>query len=268
LLLFLSVKSMENCYYLYHNDLESINRLECKRVYIGHETCEIMIPSFTDMKPILMQMKERDIKLTLLLPFLSEKGLLNAKKLVDNLGNEMTELEVATSDWGLLHWLSQNRIAVPVAGRLLVRQWTDPRLSNITLNEDLKLHVSSGSLFKKEVIDFFHHLGIFRFEVSNTSFELQLPDNENSKFSLHIPYVPVAVMRWCLGSDLNFNTTENICLNSFCKGTFQRWETGMDGTSFFRIDNALYYKQDCEPDNIDHPSMDRIVINRKCLNHD
>jgi hypothetical protein len=256
---------MENCYYLYHTDLESINTLECKRVYIGHETCEKMIPSFTDMKPILMQMKERDIRLTLLLPFLSEKGLLAAKSLIDSLGNEMTELEVATSDWGLLHWLSQNRIAVPVAGRLLVRQWTDPRLYDITLSKDLNLHVSSSSLFKKKVIDFFHQLGIFRFEISNTSFELQLPDNEKSKFSLHVPYVPVAVMRWCLGPDLNFNTSENKCLNSFCTGTFQRWETEIDGTSFFRIDNGLYFKQDCGPHNIIHSSMDRIVIYRKSV---
>jgi hypothetical protein len=254
---------MENCYYIYHDDFEAINRPDCNRVYIGHETCEKRIPSFPEMKPILMQMKERGIKLTLLMPFLSEVGLSNAKNLIENLGNEITELEVATSDWGLLHWLSQNHIAIPVAGRLLVRQWTDPRLDHISVTEDLKSHLSSSPLFKKEVIDFFHQLGIDRFEISNTSFELQLPDNDISRFSLHVPYVPVAVMRWCIGSDLNFNSSENQCFNSFCQGTYQLWETGVDGANFFRIDNALFIRQNCESYNTAHSSIDRIVFNRK-----
>jgi hypothetical protein len=252
---------MEKCYYISHNDLEAVKNLDCRRVYIGHETCEGRLPAFHEMKPVLKLMKNLGINLTLQIPFLSEAGLLKTKNLIKKIRDEVSGFEVAASDWGLLHWLSDCRIAIPIAGRLLTGQNTDPRLQQLYPENDLKLHLSSSTIMKKKVIAFLNKSGINRFEISKLSFNPHLPENNSSKFSLHIPYTPVSVMRWCIRQDLNFNFPDKNCSNSICQGTVQEWKTNFDKYNFVRIDNAIYYKYN-HTETIQHPSVDRIVINR------
>lgn len=254
---------MEKCYYILQNDFEAVKASDCRRVYIGHETCEKRLPSFYEIKPILILLRERGIKLTLLIPFLTEKGLSNAKNLIDKLIKEVSELEVATSDWGLLHWVSVNQIAKPLAGRLLLGQKTDPRLSQFSFSDDIKLHLSSCTLLKKEVIQYLNQLGVDRFEISDSLFNLHLPDVSKSRFSLHIPYIPIAVMRWCIGKELNFNFINENCSSELCKDSFQHWETKVDRYNYFRIDNALFYKKNDVSDYSKQLSIDRIVVNYK-----
>ena len=254
---------MEKCYYLFHDDFETINRIDCHRVYIGHETCETRLPSYSVLKPMLKLLNERGIRLTLLTPFLTDEGLGTTKKLIEIIEKEAQELEVATSDWGLLHWLSINRVAKPLVGRLLTRQKTDPRLSLFSLGDELKLHISRLSLLKSETITFFNQHGINRFEISSALSEYQLPNDGMNRFSLHVPYIPVTVMRWCIGQNLDFNFPDQDCSVSSCQGTFQAWEAKPGNHNYFRIDNALFYLQDREPDFGKHVSIDRIVINLK-----
>jgi hypothetical protein len=254
---------MEECHYIFHNDIDKVNKLECQRVYLGHETCEKRIPSFNELKPLLMLLKERGINLTLLIPFLTEEGLRITKNLIEKLRKEITDLEVASSDWGLLYWLSINKIAKPVVGRFLLGQKTDPRYGQISLNYDLKLHLSSCALLKKDILAYFNQLGIYRFEISDSSFQHHLPCDEVNRFSLHIPYVPIAVMRWCISKNMDFNFLDKNCSALFCKGSFQQWDTIVDGYKFLRVDNALFYILNREIDYNAHSSIDRIVINHR-----
>lgn len=251
---------METCYYIKHSDFGFIKENNPGRVYMGHETCEKRLPSFNEMKPMLIRLKEHGTALTFITPFLTVNGLSRVKRSIENIVKELNNIEVVTSDWGLLHWLLKNKIAIPITGRLLIGQKTDPRSGLYHLTPELKQHLSSCTLLKRDVILFLNRLGIFRFEISKPILPVNLPSVAGNNYSLHVPFVPITVMKDCLDKDLNFNNVESKCSVKKCAGIFQRWNNPDFETPFYRLDNAIYFTHSNQSDyNI--TGIDRIVIN-------
>lgn len=223
-----------------------------------------------------------DIKISLVTPFLTPKGLNKVRVLIDGMLERLGELEVVCSDWGLLYDLRRHQLATPVVGRLLVAQITDPRIIRMTesgfsaapekqirhmdgtpcilktktLSSLLQRHYRSCWTDKPDAIAFLSHLGIDRCELSNAAqgIELTFP---GLCYTLHVPEVLVTVMRNCPGDGENFNTKSH-CPCKADKAV--RWSNKNLPFDLFRRDNALYYNWAAYPDNLDSLPVDRIVL--------
>lgn len=266
--------------------LQDRNLPEVGRLYYGHETCEHLLPSRqTALDFAERVVRHADIKISLVTPFLTPKGLNKVLALIDGLLEQLGVLEVVCSDWGLLHYLRRHQHATPVLGRLLVAQITDPRIIRITDNRlaaipekqirhmdgtrcilksknptrPLQSHYRSCWTDKPEAIAFLSHLGIDRCELSNAAqgIELTFP---GLCYTLHVPEVLATVMRICPGDGENFNIKPHCpCIGLPSAGKAVRWSHATLPFDLFRRDNALYYNNATEPDNLKFLPVNRIV---------
>lgn len=94
----------------------------CPRVYVGHPSC----PKFLDDPDWIFSL---EVNITLLVPPLTERWFSKFVSLYQQLQNNRDTFEVCANDYGTLRWVS-GHTGTAVAGFLLARQETDPRLSD------------------------------------------------------------------------------------------------------------------------------------------
>jgi hypothetical protein len=99
------------------------------RIYLGSESCEKLMPDAAALRLAAGRLRDGGIALSLVLPFAAQEGLSRAEELLDALCDVYPGSEVVCNDWGLLRSASRRDALEPVAGRLLARQRTDPRLA-------------------------------------------------------------------------------------------------------------------------------------------
>jgi hypothetical protein len=272
---------MEHAYWLYEREGESTPLPE-GRVYFGHETCEHRLPLPEDAAKLATRLRDHGIPATLVTPFLSEKGLNAARRLVDRLRTVLEDLEVVCSDWGLLDWLCGQRPATPVVGRLLSLQVTDPRLGRLFLpsrtnsrlvthldgtvcelafrspSAVLARHYSGCWVDKPEVIAFFTSQGVRRCEISNPLQGVALSELPGWSYSLHVSDVLVAVMRHCPGPGEDLNRPAACPCQSGEEKTVP-WQCAGLPVSLFRRANALYYAWPTLQANFNSLPINRLV---------
>ena len=252
---------------------------DCKRVYIGHETCEKRLPTFHEMQKILEIIEKCQLKLTFVTPFLTEKGFEKTQLLLNQLNTlKLLHFEIVTSDWGLIHWITQNKIGTPVVSRFLTGQQVDFRLWDeplqpkkepvVFIDEKYRLlkhkklsqamvdHLSSCTLMKEKTMEMFCKLGVTRFELNAVPQPVTLPDHPLIRYSLHVPFVPLTIFRTC-PENLDFSSIKKEC--NACYPVSQKWQSGSARNELYRIDNALYYYHDIDPAIFQNTSIDRIV---------
>lgn len=252
------------------------------RIYFGHETCQYLLPSPQKARDLVNYYQGQGKEITLVTPFLTEKGLSNTSRLIDGLITRHDRLEIVCSDIGLLHYLSRNRIGVPVIGRLLTKQRTDPRLNRMlsdsyieqsfgkvrhmdgTLcelkfqppsNEFIRL-IQNVPLARSKILQHFTSKGIHRCEISNTPQGIILNEVSTVSFSLHVSDIPLAVIRQCpgKGEDYEKRSTCPKCTPApipYICPTFP--------TKVYRRENGLFYLNTQLPDNLNDLPIDRII---------
>jgi hypothetical protein len=257
------------------------------RIYYGHETCEHLLPSRRRVQAFAARLAQSpETRLSLVTPFLSDKGLRRALVLIDSLLAHMGELEVVCSDWGLVHELSRERRVTLVLGRLLTAQITDPRIPRLlekshpetTLREtrqvdgtrcalkpgcasaSLGRHYRSCWVDKPEAVALLTRYGIGRCELSNAAQGIELTFS-GMRYTLHMPEVLVAVMRSCPGRNEDFNRPLAACPCSrhWAGGQEVAWSHATLPMELFRRDNALYYHWSAMPADLHHLPVDRLT---------
>ena len=279
--------TIEQCHLINFRKIPEIPA-NCTRIYFGHETCEKCLPAFDEIQDLLEAAEKRQIKLTYVTPFLSEKGLEDVQLFLFRLQSiRLTAFEITSSDWGLLHWIKQNNVGTPVVSRFLTGQQVDFRLSELRFMEEppqskesviffegkyqqlnrkrlsqaMIDHLSSCTLMKEKTIEIFIKSGITRFELSNVIQPVTLASNPQCHYSLHTPFVPLTIFRSC-PEDLDFKHIKKACNAHNCNHSFQKWQSNNARYDLYRIDNALfYYHPDIEPAIFQNTRIDRIVYN-------
>lgn len=258
------------------------------RVYLGHETCQDLLPPPERAVALARRYRAQGLGLTLVTPVLTEAGLARAVRLVECLLLECDELEVVCSDWGLLNYLCEHGLGEPVIGRLLAGQQTDPRIRRILapgVNEardriithrdgtrcvlryrapsaSLRRHYQSCALDKPDVRTFFSASGIQRGEINNLAQGLWLDPQTSWQFSLHVPNVLISVMRYCPGDDEDCEQVSR-CVPGACRSQPVCWQHPGLTVPVFRRDNALYYVCPHLPQNLAELPIDRLVHDRR-----
>jgi len=252
----------------------------CKRIYFGNETCEKLLPKYDEISDLLNVSDKKNIELTFVSPFLSEKGVEKTVLLLDKLKSAKGQIEVVSSDWGLINWMVSNKAGIPIISRFLVGQQVDFRLSQIgekaskqvilmngkyylltteDFSDKMKAHLESCALLKKESLDMFSSMGINRIELSNIQRPIRLPDNKKFHFSLHVPFIPLTIFRSCPEA-FDFNEIKKSCYALNCNNNRSKWLHDKTGKEIYWRDNALYYCNHDDKSQINiNKSIDRII---------
>ena len=231
----------------------------CKRVYFGHETCEELLPVFDEINDLLEIAEKRQLKLTFVTPFLTERGIEKVQLFLNQLKPiKLTSFEVVSSDWGLIHRITQNGLGAPVISRFLTGQHVDFRTieDENKVKEEIMLmngtyyqlrskkkspamveHFSSCTLIKEKTVEMFCKAGVTRFELSNVLQPIHLPYNPQCHYSLHTPFVPLTIFR---------NRTPSR----------QKWQCSSTTRDLYCLDNALYYY---------HPNFESHIQQNNCI---
>lgn len=256
------------------------------RIYFGHETCEHLLPSPSEAIAFLDHLAvDPATNITLVTPFLSPNGLQRALDLIHSLTGRLARLEVVCSDWGLLYALHCHCQVTVVMGRLLTAQVTDPRLVRLVTGccpvpppktihhmdgticvlksrpptARLRTHYQGCWVDKANAVALLSRYGIQRCELSNTAQGIALAFSD-LRYTLHLPYVLVSVMRTCPGENEDFNVRAQCPCDPQTAGTRAiPWSHPTLPFELLRRDNALYYKWPELPDNLDTLPVDRIV---------
>jgi hypothetical protein len=178
--------TLNDCLSLF-NWQEYSDQLPClsqsiSRVYFGGEFCDRLIPDVATMKRVLTLLNDSGLKLSLITPLVSDKGLSRLSQTFQLLPNDT---EVIVNDWGVLRVLrSEYPKLVPVIGRQLCKMIKDPRLPSAQWAQLYPHGVQSGP---------FHHL-LARFDIQRlemdvppfaTSNDFESPQHD---LSVHLPY--------------------------------------------------------------------------------
>ena len=270
---------IEICFMLDFKKLRDIPPA-CKRIYFGHETCEKLLPEYDEISDLLNISDKKNIELTFVTPFLSEKGFEKTVLFLDKLKSSKGRIEIVSSDWGLINWMISNDVGIPVISRFLTGQQVDFRLSHIgenmptqvifmdgkyykltseDLSDELKTHLESCTLLKSRSLEMFSNMGINRYELSNVLRPINLPNNEKVHFSLHIPFIPLTIFRLC-PETFDFNDKRKSCNALNCNNNRSKWQHKQTGKELYWRDNALYYCNHDDKSQINvNKSIDRIV---------
>jgi len=258
---------------------------DCKRVYFGHETCEKLLPAFDEVQDLLEMTAKRQLKLSFVTPFLTERGMDKVILFLEKLKTmKLNSFEIVSSDWGLIHYVINNKAGTPVVGRFLAGQQVDFRLmeqvheskeqivcldgcyhqlAQRKMPPALVEHISSATLLKNKTLEMLRRAGVVRFELSNVIQPIVLPDFPSCRYSLHLPFVPLAIFRTCPES-ADFNKPRKDCSAYNCNHNRQRWQYDAKKRDLYCIDNALYYYHpDVDAHLQQHRLIDRIVIHSR-----
>lgn len=106
---------------------------DCKRVYIGSSFCGhyFLMQNEKQIEALAAVCKERQIKLSLVVPVLTEKYLEQGKEKIKKLSGWFHEMmdEVVVNDYGMLPYIKNEygQQVKLVMGRLFVKDYRDPR---------------------------------------------------------------------------------------------------------------------------------------------
>lgn len=176
------------------------------RVYWGTEFCENLIAS--DL-PVF------DRPLTLLTPYVSDRGLARLRPLLDAAPSGS---EVVFNDFGVLRVLRREYPAlVPVQGRLLHKALRDPRITNeyVQLGDSPQLEALRSSSIETEA----YSALLRKYGVEHVEQDL-LPQGNRfpaGAFSVYAPFGVVSTARICMAAGLGYRKAQKFEPGAPCR---------------------------------------------------
>jgi len=254
-----------------------------KRVYVGNETCERLLPSAEEIGSWVASAREGRVALSLVLPPLSRDGLAKAEGVVRALEG-VEDSEVVAGDWGTVHRLRSRHPGLEIVlGRLTHKMLRDPRLAEYFRSPEAPAAARSALCRSGELSPGYRSLmeryGIRRREID--PFLQPLEEDEwggrSGKLSVHLPCQFVTMGRACLPGAMHQERTERFIPGGPCRMECRRHAVEFrlpdpggngGGKRLLALGNGFYHE--VSPHVVErvlallpsHPRVDRIVVSR------
>jgi len=210
------------CYVTSSNDLSKLPR-KIRRIYYGAEACELFLPNVPRIKRFAELCSTAGRTMTLVMPLLSDRALPIVREVI-NYANAVKVIdEIVINDYGTLNLLREQLYGCKIiCGRLLARQYCDPKLIYLSMPPEsrriIKVTNASGQnefmlietapphlvdtiksipVCGSATIKHLHEYGIDRVEINNTIQGIRIPRAIDVNISLHYPFVLSSIARRC-----------------------------------------------------------------------
>jgi hypothetical protein len=178
------------------------------RVYWGTEFCENLIAP---------ELPKVEVPLTLLTPYVSDRGLAKLRPLLDA---APPNTEVVFNDWGLLHLLRKRYPhLIPIQGRLLHKALRDPRITTeyVQLGESPQLDALRSSAVETQP----YAALLNRYNVNHVELDL-LPqgnsfDTAHHRTSVYAPFGVISTARICMAAGLGYRKSDKFEPGAPCR---------------------------------------------------
>ncbi|NLB35125.1 MAG: hypothetical protein GX817_04835 [Elusimicrobia bacterium] len=253
---------MEKAYRIENiSELKGFQAEDYSRIYYGSEFCQHLLPELSELSQVVDFAKKTKIGLSLLTPYLTNRGIDKVLKLMELLIEEEKELdqtfEIIINDYGLIHALREQKKPLKVVGRLL--SWQKRAIRPYLKDENFDPDLSNFNTYSPDYIKLLKSYGINRIEFDNTFWGL--PENLKEYglgVSVYVPYVFIAFTspRFCLHGN---NVWTSDCLAA-CRGKPPIiMKSPRMPLPLIMKGNAQFYKNENLEKNIENKGVDRIV---------
>ena len=194
-----------------------------KRVYVGNETCERLLPTPQAIGSWVASAREGRLALSLVLPPLSRDGLAKAEEAVRALEG-VEESEVVANDWGTVHRLRSRHPGLAIVlGRLTHKMLRDPRLAEHFDSPQAPTAARSALCRSGELAPGFRSL-MERYRIGRREIDPFLQPLEEGEWedrpsllSIHLPYQFVTMGRACLLGAMHREATGKFIPGASCR---------------------------------------------------
>lgn len=229
-----------NIYFDYSGVIETLYELfeGVNRIYVGSYFCSQYFLSLKFNKLIEIA-RDRDMRITLVLPIFSEKDLDFAKEKISKLlqNSEIIIDEVTVNDFGMLSYV-QGRFTMKVnLGRLFFKDPRDVRISEYYLH---KGNVNTSSVLKN-IVDISK---INYIEIDETNRTVDVADVFN--IAVHVPFCFMTTGNICkyasVNKSLEFKYRPNDKCGQECSYIYEHYSEIYNGTSIelYRVGRTVY----------------------------
>jgi hypothetical protein len=236
------------------------------RIYFGQEFCERLLPAKDDLEKVCAFSEKEGVPLTLVTPYVTDKGLLKLEKLIRLFAEKALGSEVVFNDWGVFQFIEENFPELkPVLGRLLNKQKRGPRITNIIeqVPKETRAYYKGASLDVSATAGFLKKKGVFRVEFDNLLQGLDMTGlDKDIKRTLYMPYLFVSTTRFCLTANCDVGDTGVGVMS--CHHECQKYTFNLNNPvmkrPLIRKGNTIFAINENIPEAVSKGEVDRIVI--------
>jgi len=197
----------ECAFFLRNNSLPVDFNRQFEHLYLGDEFCERRLPSILDLENLLNRKEYRNLKFTLVTPYLTDAGIEKLSQLLRFIVSEEFILQgMVINDWGTLMLLREHHCKFQIAlGRILVSRYLKEehgeglqglRDQNSIRKPYFNFPDPVIDSFKRENIsalefNSYHHLLLTRQQLMNHGF----------KVHTYYPFIYLTTSRYCSANE-------------------------------------------------------------------
>lgn len=237
----------------------------CHGVYAGNAFCARGLPAVDEALRMAGAATGNGLSFHFATPVMNETMLEKGRSLAAALEKNFPGIEIIANDIGFLYILKKEFPGlIPVAGRVIAAQRTDPVVPHIISAEfkgesgEKKIReLGHVSVNNSRFGDFLNSLGVTRIEIQNPLQGVR-PGNEKFSYSLHTPFVYVSSTGACVPVEnyLKKGRAPGQCrCDGHCGEKYFHLRSGGSRPMFFR-GNTVFYENNALPA---HPLIDRVV---------
>lgn len=217
----------------------------CSRIYLGSYYCDhyFLQTSVSRYTDVICFAREREIKITLVIPPLFEtnleKGISLAEKLISE-GRDLID-EVTINDWGMLQYFSKVSNVKINMGRLLQKDNRDPRYIEF-FNETHTHRCFSG--FYKQMLS---TNNVSCVELDCTHGKIYIPDLlSDIKVAVHGAWTYMSLGSICLFASMNKSDNRKFRYADICSCECNNMAVKMncDDITLYRFGRSIQFKND------------------------
>lgn len=227
------------------NAMELADYAKCDRIYVGSYFCSqyVLNTSMDLMKKLLSTTNRMGIPVTLVLPMFTEKDLLRGKEMINVFSSYFQKGidEVTVNDYGMLEYIHQNYKILLNIGRLLFKDYRDPR------HEEYYNNISKPKFFSDQFLSICRDYKINSLELDITHKELDLTDAPNDiTISVHVPYTYMTVGMVCEFASIPYEISDKFRPNLPCKKECLKnrlVSNVLEDRIYLKIGRTIYFEQ-------------------------
>lgn len=246
--------------YQIQKTLQNLSTFSINRIYFGSEFCELIMPSDDDYFKAIEYCYEHGLRITLLLPPLSERMLhrIDGILRIVQRAPALVQCEVACNDIGVMHYIySCDSSITLLRGRLFQKRLYDPRVdtpafeNKLTFEGKKVYHNSSISSYEKCILK---RMNIQRIEIDTYIDYLNTESISDFQHTCYLPFGFFTTGHMCMfqnylvDSDEKFNMKKSSCTKQCVKYYHAMSKRITEHESFitknlmlFRSGNTVFY---------------------------
>ncbi|MFP5264080.1 MAG: hypothetical protein ACLGJB_19535 [Blastocatellia bacterium] len=226
------------------------------RCVYGNEFCENLIPSPERLKDAIEAAREKNLKFTLVTPYVSDAGIKLLRPLFDLLSRDGTGNEVVFNDWGVLNLLKRDYSGlIPVQGRLMNKSLRDPRITGVyaaNVEEGTALVTLRGSNADcGSYQDLLLRMGVSTIELDNLPQGIDLTfAGSRVNTSIYMPFGFISTSRVCMAAGIHYRKQDKFqpgascqheCQTHLLEYTYTNSPFGNNDQKFLLKGNTYFY---------------------------